>query len=253
MLSLGRDLGIEACDLLSELRDTALQKVLLAVTRARTSFELRLLRRQEILHGALVQARRHFGRNFRQRQAVALGNQSCHPGPRFVELLAHHLKTGLRLGRVEPQQQIADVHSGAIVDGDLRHNPAGWMLNGLDVRLNHQIARNHDGARQRHQRHPATAQNEGDKQHPKSGPQLILVGASGPQRQGIARRVVAVGQGVAIDQKGDACADADAAPLNQLSNGRLGRDIAGWTRKRQSRLIDRRRLRNIQSGMIDGY
>src|SRR5712664_4666153 len=43
LLPLGRDLGIKACDLLAELRDTALQKVLLAVARIRSSLELRLL------------------------------------------------------------------------------------------------------------------------------------------------------------------------------------------------------------------
>src|SRR5258706_15278010 len=38
LLRLGHDLGIEACNLLAELRDTALQKILLAVTRIRSSF-----------------------------------------------------------------------------------------------------------------------------------------------------------------------------------------------------------------------
>ena len=74
LLRLGHDLGIEACNLLAELRDTALQKVLLAVTRIRSSFEQRLLRRQKVFDSALVQPPRQFGRNFRSRQAVALGN-----------------------------------------------------------------------------------------------------------------------------------------------------------------------------------
>src|SRR5207244_6769048 len=74
LLRLGHDLGIEACNLLAELRDTALQKVLLAVTRIRSSFEQRLLRRQKVFDSALVQPPRQFGRNFRPRQAVALGN-----------------------------------------------------------------------------------------------------------------------------------------------------------------------------------
>ncbi len=247
LFRLGRDLGIEASDLFAELRDTALQKILLAVTRARASLELRLLGHQKIFDRVFLQPSRQFGRNFGLRQAVALGNQSGDPRPGFIELLAHHLKTGLRLGRVEPQQQIADGDAHAIVDRNLRHNPAGRMLDGLDVGLNHQISGNHDRTCQRHQRHPATAQNEAGKQHPKADPQLALERASGPQRQGITRRVIVVGQAVAVDQEGNACANANAAFLDQLPKSRFGFsrfgfDIAGRTRKSQLRLIHLLRL-----------
>ncbi len=166
LFRLGRDLGIEASDLLAELCDAALQKILLAVTRARASLELRLLRHQKILDRAFLQPPRQFSRNLGLRQAVALGNQSGDPRPGFVKLLAHHLKTGLRLGRVETQQQIADDDAHAIMDRNLRHDPAGRMLDGLDVGLNHETAGNDDGSRQRHQRSPAAAQNDGGDQHP---------------------------------------------------------------------------------------
>ena len=81
LLRLGRDLGIEASDLLAELRDAALQKILLAVTRAGASLELRLLRHQKIFDRAFLQPPRQFGRNLGLRQAVTLGNQSGNPRP----------------------------------------------------------------------------------------------------------------------------------------------------------------------------
>jgi hypothetical protein len=259
LLRLGCDLGIEASDLLAELRDTALQKILLAVTRARASLELRVLGHQKIVDRTVVQPPRQFGRNFGLRQAVALGNQSGDPRPGFIELLAHHLKAGLRLGRVETQQQIADGDAHAIVDRNLRHNPAGRMLDGLDVGLNHQITGNHDRTCQRNQRHPATAHNEANEQHPKADPQLALERAPGPHRQGITRRVIVVGQAVAIDQEGNACTNANAAFLDQLAKSRLGFsrfgfDIADRTRKSQLRLthrFHRCRRRAGQSGLID--
>ena len=123
-------LGIEAPDLLAELRDAALQKILLAVACIRSRLELRLLRHQQILDRTLFQPCRHFGRNFEPGQAVALGDQPGDPRPDFVELLAHHLQAGLRLGRVEPHQQIAVRHPHAVADGDLaprlRRSDAGW-------------------------------------------------------------------------------------------------------------------------------
>ena len=48
-----------------------------------------------------------FRRHFELCCAVALGDQPGNPRAHFVELLAHHLQAGLRLGGVEPQQQIA--------------------------------------------------------------------------------------------------------------------------------------------------
>lgn len=140
----------------------------------------RLLRGQQGLDAGLTCSRRQFGRHLNPRQAIALGHKPGDPGPNFIELLAHHLQTGLRLGRIEPQQQIAGAHPLAVVNRNLRDNPAGRMLDGLYVRLNHKITGNHDGARQRHQHGPAAGQEADDEQHPKSGPQLALEGATGP-------------------------------------------------------------------------
>ena len=98
--------------------------------------------------------------------------------------------------------------------------------------MNHQITRNHDSACQRHQCHPATAQNQAGKQHPKPDPQLLLERASGPQRQAIARRVIVVGQTIAIDEEGNASGHANAASLDQLSKGPFGPDIGGRSRGR---------------------
>ena len=158
-------------------------------------------------------------RHLKLRRAVALGDQPGNPRPHFVELLAHHLQAGPRLGGVEPQQQIARGHPLAIVNRDLRHHPAGRMLNGLDVRLNDKVAGNDDGARDRHQHGQPTGHEDEGEQHPKPHPQFVLVGAPGARRH-VAGLIVVVREAVAVDEEGDARRQTDAAGLHQLSDRR---------------------------------
>lgn len=94
--------------------------------------EQRRLRSQHRLDVGIVQPRTTFLVDSRLGQAVALGDQPriLRPDP-FVELLADHLKVGLGLRRVQPQQQVAGVDPHAVVNRNLRDHAAGRMLDGL--------------------------------------------------------------------------------------------------------------------------
>ena len=166
-------------------------------------------------------------------QTVAFGHQSGDPGTPLIELLAHHLEIGLGLGRVEPHQQIAGRDPHAVMDLDLRDNAAGGMLNGLDVGSNDEIARHRDGTRQRHEHEPAAGQQRHKDENPKPGPQLVLERPPCPRLQAIIGSIVLQRRIAAIDEEGDARDQTGAAPLDQLSRGRLGG--AG---RRQSRALD---------------
>ena len=123
------------------------------------------------------------------------------------------------------------------------------MLDRLDVRLNHEVAGNDDGARDRHQYGQAAGHEDEDKQHPKPGPQFVLEGAPGPQCQSLARLIIIVGKALAIDEEGNARGQADAAGSHQLSDGRRGLGVGGRRRQRQSRTLDMHRLiLDIRSG-----
>ena len=92
----------------------------------------------------------------------------------------------MRLGGVEPQQEIAGGHPPAVANCDLGYHTAGRMLDGFHVGLNHEIAGHHDRARQRHQRSPAANQHGRHDQHAKPGLQLALEGETRSRGQALA-------------------------------------------------------------------
>ncbi len=238
LLGLGRNLRLEADDFLAKLRYLALEQLLLALARRRPRPEQRRLRSQHRLDIVVVQPRRHFGRDRRLGQTIALGDQPGALRPHFVELLADHLKAGLRLRRIQPQQQVAGVDPHAVMDRDLRDHAAGRMLDGLDVGLHHQIARHHHGARQRHQRHPAPHYAADHEQRPQPGAQFALVGTSSAQHDAFAGRARHVRRSIAVGEECDACGQAVA---DHARHGTIARYRARRARRRQLGRLDARR------------
>ena len=154
-------------------------------------------------------------------KAVTLGNQPRHSCPYLVELFGHHLKAGLRLGGIEAHQEIAGVYPRAILHLDLGDNPAGRMLNLLDVGLNDEIAGNHDGARQRHKDEPAADQYGRNNENAKPGAQFVLERPSDPRRHALTLPVDRRGRIAAVQEEADARRQTGAAPFDHLSDTRF--------------------------------
>ena len=124
------------------------------------------------------------------------------------------------------------------MDRDLRDHAAGRMLDGLDVGLHHQIARHHDGARQRHQRHPAACQPADDEQRPQACAQFALIGARRPHHDAFAGRARHIRRSIAIGEECDASGQAIA---DDPRHGTIARHRARRARRRQLGSLDARR------------
>jgi len=119
------------------------------------------------------------------------------------------------------------------------------MLDGLDVGLDHQIARHDDGARKRQQHHQAKREPANDQQRPQPGAQLVLIGTAGPQHDALARRAGNISRAVAIDEECNALGHALAGFIDHPPGGTFGHDGAGRNRRGQAGGLDTKRVPHV--------
>ena len=164
--------------------------------------------------------------DFYSRKTIALGHETSDLRPQLIELLTHHLQAGSRLGRVQPQQELARLHPAAILHIDVGDNASGRMLDILDVRLHDEIAGHDDRSRERHERGPPSTEDPGNEENSKADAQLVFECPSNARLQAVigpVRRRSAV----AIENEGGARHQTVTALADQLCNRRV--DL-GWGR-----------------------
>ncbi len=138
---------LKAGDLLVELIDPALSKVLFAAARDRADSEEVALRVEEAIALKGDDLRGKGGWPARLGGSVAFGIEAGNPEPHFIKLPGDDLQVCAGCCLIEPHELVARIDLGAIANRDFGDNATRWMLYLLDIGVQHELARNDDGPR----------------------------------------------------------------------------------------------------------